>query len=84
MLSYIIIYCKSENRNNGAHWLLYDNVHCHFLAITDIRKLLGASFYCNAYGRVFQKMRTHIILTVTLYVRYYMMRGFNQLIHQED
>lgn len=26
---------KYENRNNGAHWLLYDSVHCHCHVITE-------------------------------------------------
>ena len=39
---------KSENTHNGEHWLLCDSVHSHFHVITDIRKLFGANFYCNA------------------------------------
>ena len=42
---------KSENRHNGEQWLLYDNVHSHCHVITNIRKLVGASFYCDACSR---------------------------------
>ena len=32
---------KSENRHNGEHWLVYDNVHPHFHLIINIRKFFG-------------------------------------------
>ena len=50
---------KSENRHNGEHWLLYDNIHSHLHVITDIRKFFGSSFYCNACCRCFKSQNTY-------------------------
>jgi hypothetical protein len=50
---------KSENRHTGEHWLLYDSVHAHFHVITDIRKFVGANFYCNECCRCFKSENTY-------------------------
>ena len=50
---------KSESRHNGEHWLLYDSAHSRFHVITDIRKFIGAIFYCNACCRCFKSENTY-------------------------
>ena len=45
-LNSILAY-KSEYRNNGQHYLLYDNINKHFHVITDIRKFFGSGSYCD-------------------------------------
>ena len=44
---------NSERRHTGEHWLVYDNINSHFHVVTNIRKLCGADFYCNACCRCF-------------------------------
>ena len=53
------LWYKSENRHNGEHWLLYDNVHSHFHVITNIRKFFGANYYCNECCRCFKSENTY-------------------------
>ena len=50
---------KSENRHNGEHWLLYENVHSHLHVITNLRKFFGANYYCNECCRWFKIENTY-------------------------
>ena len=50
---------KSENKHNGEHWLLYDNINSHFHVITDIRKFFNSKYYCNECCRCFKSENTY-------------------------
>ena len=60
MLIDIITYCiLMKTKHNGEHWLLHDNVHSHFHVIPNIRKFVGANFYCHEFCRCFKSEHTY-------------------------